>query len=165
MGRVHIAAWQVAYRGLMPDDFLEGLDGAVRGGRWHGALSAGPGEGRYQEGELEGLALVVEGDDGEVAGISVVGPPRRSEPPSVGELWMINLDPGAWGMGLGRALLAAATEALRTMGFEEAVLWVLSGNVRARRFYERAGWEPDGAQHEDRTRGFEVIEVRYRRAL
>jgi ribosomal protein S18 acetylase RimI-like enzyme len=165
MGRVHVAAWQRAYRGLMPDDFLDGLDSAARGRRWHAALLAGPGGGCYREGDFEGLALVVEGDDAEVAGISVVGPPRRPEPPSVGELWMINLAPTAWGRGLGRALLASSIDALRGQHFEEAVLWVVSGNAQARRFYERAGWHPDGTQHQERRRGFDVVEARYRRSL
>ena len=165
MGLVHIAAWQAAYRGLIPDDFLDGLDSAVRGERWHAALSAGPGGGRYQEGDLEGLALVIEDEGGVVAGISVVGPPRRPEPDSVGELWMINLAPPTWGSGLAQALLAAATDELRRMGFEDAVLWVLDGNARARRFYERAGWQADGTEYVDGRRGYKVVEVRYRRPL
>lgn len=165
IGRVHIAAWQAAYRGLMPDEFLDDLDGAVRGQRWRAALAAGPGDGRYQEGDLEGVALVIEDEDGEVAGISVVGLPRRPEPPGVGELWMINVDPVAWGRGVAPALLAAATDELRRLGFEEAVLWVLSGNGRARRFYERSGWVADGTEHRDDARGFEAVEVRYRRPL
>ena len=102
IGRVHIAAWQAAYRGLMPDEFLDGLDGTARGERWHSALSAGPGEGRYREGDLEG-------GGGEER-------PAEATPP------------GRW-------------------------------------VEERAGWQPDGARHEDCRRGFEVIEVRYRRAL
>ena len=30
------------------------------------------------------------------------------------------------------------------MGFAESVLWVLPGNARARRFYERRGWRDGG---------------------
>jgi len=44
------------------------------------------------------------------------------------------------------------------------VLWVLRDNSRARRFYERAGFAPDGVTDVlERLGG--VTEVRYRRAL
>ena len=162
---MHIAAWQAAYRGLMPDEFLDALDPVARAERWRSALVDGPGDGRYTAEGHEALALLVEDDDGQVVGISVVGPPRRAEPSGVGELWMINLEPAAWGSGLGTRLLAAATDELRRSGYVEAVLWVLSGNYRARRFYEREGWRPDGAELTDDVRGFPITEVRYRRKL
>jgi RimJ/RimL family protein N-acetyltransferase len=44
------------------------------------------------------------------------------------------------------------------------VLWTLAGNARARRFYERAGFTPDGAT--SRLAGLgHVEEVRYARTL
>jgi GNAT superfamily N-acetyltransferase len=164
LGRVHIAAWQAAYRGLMPDDFLDALDPEARAKRWRVALVEGPGDGRYQAEGFEALTLVIE-CDGQVAGISVVGPPRRREPAGVGELWMINLEPAVWGRGLGTQLLAAAAGQLRHAGYVEGVLWVLTGNHRARRFYEREGWKPDGTEVTDDARGFPLTELRYRRPL
>lgn len=172
MGRVHIAAWQAAYRGLMPDAYLDVLDPVARGQRWRTALSGGCGGGRYRVNGLEGLALVVEDDGGgvpglapRVAGIAVAGPDRGGEEPPVGELWMINLAPQAWGRGLGTTLLAAAVDELGRAGHPEALLWVVAGNARARRFYEREGWEPDGGRYSDDARGFQVDEVRYRRTV
>jgi len=44
-----------------------------------------------------------------------------------------------------------------------AILWVLESNRRARRFYEIAGWIPDGdAKTENRPDGIQLREVRYR---
>ena len=40
--------------------------------------------------------------------------------------------------------MSAALVALRAAGFTTAMLWVLGTNARARRFYERRGWRPDG---------------------
>jgi hypothetical protein len=54
---------------------------------------------------------------------------------------------------------------LRADGFEEAVLWVLDDNPRARRFYELAGWRLNGAVKEDTFLDTPVREVRYRIAL
>lgn len=52
--------------------------------------------------------------------------------------------PEAWGTGVAARLHDRAIEALRASGVVTARLWVLAENHRARRFYERRGWEPDG---------------------
>ena len=47
-------------------------------------------------------------------------------------------------------------------GYAQATLWVLAGNARAIRFYERAGWSPDGARKQDTIGDDAVTELRYR---
>jgi GNAT superfamily N-acetyltransferase len=69
-----------------------------------------------------------------------------------------------WSAGAGRALMNAALAALRADGYLRAVLWVLADNVRARRFYDRAGFAPDGASTIITGLGG-VLEVRYCRDL
>jgi RimJ/RimL family protein N-acetyltransferase len=59
--------------------------------------------------------------------------------------------------------LEAAQAELDRMGFAESVLWVVPGNARARRFYERAGWATDGTERTAEVFGVTVPEVRYRR--
>lgn len=83
----------------------------------------------------------------------------------MGELYAINLDPDAWGKGWGRELLSSATAELARLGFGEAVLWVATGNSRARRLYEIAGWHADGAERTDDSLGPSIDEVRYRRSV
>jgi RimJ/RimL family protein N-acetyltransferase len=61
--------------------------------------------------------------------------------------------------------VAAAVDGLRQARFTTATLWVLEGNGRARRFYERAGWAPDGTHKDDVLAGTPIREVRYRRSL
>ncbi|WP_343308385.1 GNAT family N-acetyltransferase [Streptomyces sp. SID5770] len=72
---------------------------------------------------------------------------------------------GAWGTGVGRALLSATTGALVAAGFRSAALWVFAGNERARRFYEAAGWRADGAAVREETGGRVLEELRYRKHL
>src|SRR3954447_13992051 len=154
LAAVHVRAWQVAYRGMMSDDLLDGLDVDERERIWVGWL-----------GQEHG-ALVVEDDAEGVAGFAITGVLRDGEEPgdgAVGELYAINLAPEHWGHGLGRALLTAATDQLRRQGYAEATLWVVDANQRARRFYEIAGWSADGAVKTDEELG--VREVRYRRGL
>jgi GNAT superfamily N-acetyltransferase len=151
MGRVHVRAWQAAYRGHMPDDYLDGLRPEDRAAYWERAL------GRH---DLRGAILVAE-RAGEVIGFATVGPAQ--DPEGAGELYAINLDPDHWGTGAGRALLEAAQAELARLGVAETVLWVLTGNARARRFYEIAGWVADGAERTGEVFGVTVPEVRYRR--
>jgi ribosomal protein S18 acetylase RimI-like enzyme len=151
MGRVAVRAWQAAYRGHMPDDYLDGLRAEDRAAYWEGVLGRD---------DLRGTILVIE-RDGEVVGFAAVGP--SPDPQGAGELYAINVDPGHWGAGAGRALLEAAQAELARLGFAETVLWVLTGNARARRFYEIAGWVADGSERTDEVFGVTVPEVRYRR--
>lgn len=155
IGEIHVRAWQGAYRGMMPDAYLDGLDVAERGAMWQRAMAS----------TIPGSHLdVVVDDSGAVAGFAGSGPDRDGAP-ATGELYAINLDPPSWGHGLGGALVRHVVERLGTDGFAEAVLWVVSGNERARAVYERLGWTPDAAIRTRDMRGATVEEVRYRRSL
>jgi GNAT superfamily N-acetyltransferase len=69
---------------------------------------------------------------------------------AVGGQWLNGLyvRPEAWGTGLAARLHDRAVAALREAGIATARLWVLEHNLRARRFYERRGWQPDGTVRE-----------------
>jgi len=60
---------------------------------------------------------------------------------------------------MGRVLSALEAE-----GYQRAVLWVLTDNSRARRFYERGGFAPDGATNILAGLGG-VEELRYARPI
>jgi ribosomal protein S18 acetylase RimI-like enzyme len=156
LGEVHVAAWQAAYRGLMPDAYLDGLRVEERTQWWVEVLS------RPQR---DADVLQVADLDGQVRGFVLAGPARDDDTDGPGEVYALNVHPAAWGSGLGSALLAIAQTGLATAGFEHAVLWVLPGNVRARRLYEHAGWRGDGARRVEQIHEVQVEEVRYRRTL
>jgi GNAT superfamily N-acetyltransferase len=154
VARVHERAWAAAYRGLLPDEALAERSVDARRAQWAAFLAGG---------EPEGHVTLVAERDGEVVGFAALGPARDVDldRTTVGELEALNVDPEAWGSGVGRALVAETCRALRRSGFSRAVLWVLTENERARRFYEQLGWEVEGAE-----RLFEgAPEVRYRTAL
>jgi GNAT superfamily N-acetyltransferase len=60
------------------------------------------------------------------------------------ELQFFYTHPRVWGAGAGRALLAAAEDALRNAGCDEAFVYTEERNERPLRVYAAAGWEPDG---------------------
>ncbi|MEV4344430.1 GNAT family N-acetyltransferase [Actinoplanes sp. NPDC049596] len=96
--------------------------------------------------------------DGEIVGFTYAGP---SETPGASELYAIHVAPELVGTGVGRELMVNALEQLRGLGEERAVLWVLEGNDVARRFYERGGWKPDGADRVEPINGVPVRQLRY----
>jgi GNAT superfamily N-acetyltransferase len=52
--------------------------------------------------------------------------------------------PERWGTGLAHELHGRALEVVRDLGSARCHLWVLEDNTRARRFYERRGWQENG---------------------
>ncbi len=155
---VHVRSWQGAYRGLMPQEYLDGLDPAARAAGWERSL---------RELDWSRSGVLVAEEDGALAGFAGFGPARAEDedPARVGEVRAIYLLPEAWGRGTGGRLMAAALARLTQAGYAEAILWVLGTNARARRFYEAGGWAADGGTLDDDSRGFRISEVRYRRPL
>jgi ribosomal protein S18 acetylase RimI-like enzyme len=80
--------------------------------------------------------------------------------PADGELFLLFVHPGYAGRGIGRTLLAAAHDALRTVGRAEAFLFVHEQNERALAVYAAAGYRPDGSDRVSDFRGARVREVR-----
>ena len=145
---IHVRAWQAAYAHVFPAERLAGLDARGRARWWRDGLQSG------------GWTVLVTED---VTGFVGFGPSREAE--GEGEIYSIYVAPEYWGTGRGRVLMERALEELRAQGFAAATLWVLEDNPRARRFYEAAGWELDGAAKEDEFLGTHVYEVRYRISL
>jgi GNAT superfamily N-acetyltransferase len=156
IGLVHVRSWQAACRGLVPQEFLDGLDPVQRGERWEQLLG---------EGREEPVRVLVAEVGCKVVGFASVGPSRAEDSRGAGEVQAIYLVAERWGQGIGKALMECALDALRQAGFSDATLWVLGSNDRARRFYEAGGWAPDGTEKQDDSRGFPLTEVRYRRRL
>jgi ribosomal protein S18 acetylase RimI-like enzyme len=154
---VHVRTWQAAYAGLIPQDYLDSLDPAQRETRWQRWLD---------EVRPPSAVLVSEGSGDVPAGFVAMQPSRDpGADAATGEITAIYLLPSHQGRGAGRELMAAAVDHLTASGFLRATLWVLETNVVARRFYEAAGWLPDGTSKVDASRGFPLDEVRYCRAL
>jgi ribosomal protein S18 acetylase RimI-like enzyme len=148
--RLRVAGWQAAYRGLLPDGYLDGMqvDAARRRARM-----TGPAAPRVEHVAVTGSTIV-----GWVAG----GPCRDADrtAPQHGEVYACYVQPGWWGRGAGRLLLDRAVRDLAGAGLDDITLWVLEGNHRARRFYEGRGFRPDGAR-QWLDIGGPVPEVRY----
>jgi GNAT superfamily N-acetyltransferase len=146
---VHVDGWRWGYEGQVPDEILAGLDAGERAARWRSVLGG------------DEVAMFVAERDRRVVGFAACGA-SRDEDSVDGELYALYVEAGTAGTGAGTALLRRAMAELWTRGFSRASLWVLGTNARARRFYEREGWTPDGTSKTEDLSGFAMFEVRYR---
>jgi ribosomal protein S18 acetylase RimI-like enzyme len=154
IAHVHVATWQKAYRGIIPDSFLDGLSVTKREEFWNSQLKEAPGR-----------TLVAEADIG-VIGFADFGPSRDGDAVlKTGELNAIYVLPGHWGQGQGSALMVESEKALRAAGFARITLWVLEGNQRGRDFYERHGFRFEGTAKPITFSGSALTELRYRKDM
>jgi len=155
LARVHLLSWQTAYRGHLPDGFLDTLmDGyPARVLKWQGILSL--------EHPGASLTFVVDLPGAGLVGFASVGPAREGSGRFVGEVYAIYLLAEKRGRGYGRALMLRCSEHLHCLGLFNLMVWMLQSNP-AGAFYRSLG----GALVEGMTRrqvvgGLEVTDVVY----
>jgi GNAT superfamily N-acetyltransferase len=155
MVQLTASGWRTAYRGMVPDSYIERLP--ISG--WRHDIAAGL---RSPEGDSFTWIADVEGG---AAGYCFVAAPGREEPKGsrVAELVAIYVEPSRWGQGLGRALMESSLEEATRHSYEEIVLWTFERNERARAFYDQLGWHDDGARRPHRASG--AATLRFRRSL
>jgi GNAT superfamily N-acetyltransferase len=161
---VQVRGWQVAYRGIVPDPFLDAMSIPERTERWRSIVSGALGDTDAAGRPVHSTTFVAVEDE-EVIGFASVGARRDESDAASGELWALYVDPDRWRHNAGRRLIDAATSELSSRGYRRAVLWVLEANDRGRRFYEAVGWGPDGGRAQFPIAGVDIAEVRYRRNL
>ena len=129
IARVHALSWQTAYRGIVPDEFLDAIDVEVWAERHRRNMAEDP---------EEFVSCVAEAQ-GEIVGWALGGPNRDASLEFSSELFTIYLHPDFLRRGIGRRLTAAVAEALVAAGSGSMLVWALAENRPARRFYEALG--------------------------
>lgn len=134
LGVVHTQVWREAYAGVMPADYLAALDPARSGERWQQMLTT----------PVPGRAINVALADEEVVGMAIGGLSRDEPADPPYELYAINVLAAHHGTGVADRLFE--TTLAEVAGGGPVSLWVVDSNARARAFYRRYGFEPDGLQ-------------------
>ena len=127
IAELHAMSWRSAYRGILPDDYLDGNVEPERRSHWQKTLA----------GLSDGDLVLKAERDGEIAGFVSV---YWNQVPGL-DTYLDNLHvkPGMRGSGLGRRLLAAALHRLIEAGAQSLCLTVFDANEGAIRFYQRLG--------------------------
>jgi len=156
VAEVRVTAWQVAYRGLLPEDLLNDLSVEGNEALWRD---------RLQDGSMHCL---VDEEKGRVMGFVSCGAGRdegaggRGE----GEVYALYVRPDQWRRGRGTALLNQAMRLLGEQGYDQVMLWVLCGNGPAQAFYRKMGFTTDPGEHVRHWRdGVRLHLARYRHSL
>jgi len=125
---VRVETWGAAYRGILPDSYLDGLRAGDRAEQLRQAI-AGEGHKEY---------FFVAEDDGVVVGFAICGPERDGSGRYKGEVYAIYVLPAFQRRGIGRLLMRAAVAKLGELGFTSMLLWTPEKNAYCL-FYERLG--------------------------
>ena len=122
---VHWKCWQEVYPGLVSQEYLDNLTlekTEEKAFQWRDNL------------------LVAKDGDG-VVGFVGYG---QSEEADTGEVFALYVLPEFHGTGVGRQLMDAALEKLSA--YPRICLWLVKGNGRAIRFYEKCGFRLNGVE-------------------
>ena len=162
IAEVHVRSWKGAYPGLIPQSYLDALRAEDRVGAWEETLAASA----WPHAGVIVLLGPVHQDPAAarpITGFVSFGPTRddRADSDGVGEILAFYLDPTVFGSGGADLLMSAALVALRAADFTTATLWVLGTNARARRFYQRRGWQADGTSKIHDWGAFVATDLRY----
>ena len=127
---IHVASWRAAFRGLVPDTFLDAMSMEDRAARWRHNL----------QDSACSILLASEGE--QVLGFASFGRCRdKDAPPDEGEIWTMYVDPSAWRRAVGATLMRAALNRLAERGLRPVRVWVMAKNTRAIAFYQAHGFE------------------------
>lgn len=138
---LHVASWRSAYRGALPDAYLDGAIEAERIAHWQRTLAAlAPGD-TVLLAPGQGFAAAYAREDADAL------------------LDNLHVAPALRGAGLGLALLRAVARAQHDAGARAMHLWVFAVNLGARRFYARHGAIETG-QRTEMMFGAPVPEIR-----
>jgi len=132
--RIHCESWRDAYKGFMEEDYIARKN-ATRRGKWESILKDAP----------NGKHFLIRDGDLSVGMISLDSP-REGADGDTYEIFGLYILPEEMRKGYGRAAVALAEEKIRGMGYGKISLWVLEPNERARLFWEKMGFAPDGTE-------------------
>lgn len=148
IARMHAQSWASAYRGILPEDFLDREVSADREKHWLA---------RFEElANDAGEVLVAFQDDQPIGFVCLIAPDEN------GSVLVDNLHalPGARGSGLGTAMLGFAKKWARDRSATSLHLFVLEPNLAAIGFYESRGWRLAGRK-DDTMGGIDITALRY----
>lgn len=142
---LYVAAWKLGYKGLLPQDFLDGLGSE----RWCGKID-------FLE---DGSFVILDGQH--IAAHVHARPAAEENMNGWGEIHTMYALPQFWGKGCAGELFDYAVNWLHERGFDKIYLYVLRGNERAARFYRKHGFVPTDDTLDCEIGGAVVTDIRY----
>lgn len=131
IAEVRIKSWRATYRGMIPDAYLDEMQLEDSTAHWTRILEVA---------SDKVCVFVAESEDGVVGFAS--GMLLQEEKFGLNaELTAVYLNPDMQRSGIGRRMVQEVAQALQAKGAKGLLVWVISGNKPARKFYEHLGAE------------------------
>lgn len=132
MSIIHANSWKKAYKGLLSDEYLNG----IKDTRWIGMITKG-----LKDGTMNAWVATIED---KIIACTCVGNSRYQGYEGQLELISIYVLPEYWNSGIGSLILSEVMEYALSNNYLEVGLWVLDGNSQAMSFYEKNGFIYNG---------------------
>lgn len=146
---IYAMSWKAAYKGIIPQAYLDVLPLD----RWADKLG---------NAEHENFrADYILSDSGKFVASSSICKARDEAYGDWGEIMSIYVLPEEFRKGYGRTLFTYVFDQLKEQGYSNIYLWVLEENQRARRFYDKMGFQANGDRMIQNIGGKDCVEVRY----
>ena len=151
IAQLHAKSWRIAYRGMLPDDYLDQRVVADRVEFWTTRFASVPADRRFvgkavRDERLLGFVCVL----------------LDAEPKWGARLDNLHVSPELKGSGIGYALFHAAREWIARVAPGTAMhLWCVERNLVARRFYDRQGGQVVETATRPVAQDLSVPELRY----
>jgi ribosomal protein S18 acetylase RimI-like enzyme len=155
VAEIHVAAWQAAFKGILPDEQLVAMSVEKRQAFWREAIDIG-----------EPQVLVATDADRVVGFVAFDRSRDKGTPPTTGEIWVIAAAPALWSTGVGLALWDGARDGLQEEGCTKVTVWVPLRIERSLRFHELAGFKREMSTAKTvEMGGVKVEEIRLQRKI
>lgn len=141
---LYLASWKEGYKGLLPQKFLDELNGE----RWRGKFI----------GEAGSFVLT---ENGRIIAHCNARPAEDIAKQGWGEIHTMYVHPDYWRKGYGSILFSHAVNWLREQGFDNIYLWVLTGNKRGVAFYKKQGFAKTADTLQCEVGGTTVTDIRF----
>jgi GNAT superfamily N-acetyltransferase len=133
LAALHCQGWKDSYENLVPQDYLDSLTPEEFAKKWQ----------KWMADDIS-TTLIGEDENGVAAGFSMFGPLKTPiagqssiRPIYSAELYAIYLDKDHWGKGLAQQFFAQTAKTLKEQKHYSMALWVVGGNKRACKFYDK----------------------------
>lgn len=149
MSRIHALSWKEAYKGLVPQPYLDDLqeDFWVTG---------------FQNWLQNGFITAQLIFDGSIpVGCATYGKSRDNTLPDWGEIYSFYLLPSYSGKGFSHALLTSTLKDLKQAGFYNIYLWILINNERAQSFFHNMGFQKTKDECSTEILGTCFVDIRF----
>lgn len=151
LSSIGVLSWQAAYRGIIPDTYLDSL--SVEKKEVQVAKSLTIPENHFALAEI----------DNQGVGVICFRPYYNKDKKEQGswEIQALYILPQYWRNGIGQSLIKYAIRYMISISVSSYGLWVLFENHRARKFYESMGFCLSDNERAITIGGKELIEVYY----